>query len=275
MSDNQYQLTVQQYVREMVALESQIEELLDRRSGEVRDHPGATAAVQRFHTMVKSQRDALQSHLQGSGYDGGAAMLTDAQPAVGVTDTPQQLRSAGASAALQDIYTEFNRAAFGYAMLHARAHRFFERPTADLAEAHLRGYAEAIQTLNQLISEVVVWELSTAGQECQCQCPSCGLGVCVCVPHGVDTVTSAWRETTPTAEQAGVVVRQPRISSAAAQANLREGDIVVAVDDQQVVSYGDLQEAVGAREPGAQIRLRVRQRGGELEELTVTRPASA
>lgn len=39
--------------------------------------------------------------------------------------------------------------------------------TADLAEAHMRGYAAAAQEINQMISDAVVSELSLRGQECQ------------------------------------------------------------------------------------------------------------
>ena len=51
--------TIADYVGDMVALESHIEEALDRQLMEVQDDPDATAAVKRFHDMVKSHRDTL------------------------------------------------------------------------------------------------------------------------------------------------------------------------------------------------------------------------
>ena len=49
--------TIADYVGDMVALESHIEEALDRQLTETKDDPEAHAAVQRFHDMVKSHRD--------------------------------------------------------------------------------------------------------------------------------------------------------------------------------------------------------------------------
>ena len=222
MANDQNRPTLQQYVEDMVALESQIEAMLARSSQAVMAHPSTTAAVGRFHLMVKGQRDALRAHLQSIGSNGGSS-ANIAPTQLEIAAVPDgQVGAQALSMALQDIYATFNRAAFGYAMLHARAHRFFDRATADLAEQHLRGYAEAAQAINRLIADVVVWELYQAGQECQCQCPSCGLGVCVCAPHGTETIELAWRETSPSTAEAGVSVRPPRANSAAAQANLRE-----------------------------------------------------
>src|SRR2546427_10468032 len=92
----------------------------------------------------------------------------------------------------------FTQAPLVSQVLPAVAHRFFdsrgEGNTADLAEGHLRDYAETAQALNRIVSDVAVWGLGKAGQECQCKCPSCGLGVCLCSPHGMNTVAAVWRE---------------------------------------------------------------------------------
>jgi hypothetical protein len=51
--------TIADYVGDMVALESHIEEAFDRQLTETQDDPEARAAVQRFHDLVKQHRDAL------------------------------------------------------------------------------------------------------------------------------------------------------------------------------------------------------------------------
>jgi S1-C subfamily serine protease len=74
------------------------------------------------------------------------------------------------------------------------------------------------------------------------------------------------------AEEGGVLVRQPKANSAALQADLRQGDVILAADDQPVQTYPELQAEVRKREPGDEIRLRVKRGPGEPLEITVTLP---
>jgi len=180
--------TVQQYVGDMVALESHIEEAIDGQLKEVKDHPQAVAAVQRFHTMVKSHRDSLKSHLDSIGGSESHpiknAVAAIFGMAAGVIDN---LRTQGNSKALRDDYTAFNHAAIGYAMLHTTAHLLGQQSTADIAERHLRDYTTAVQEINQLIADVVSWELRKDGHAVNDET----------VRHATDTVNRAWRDTSP------------------------------------------------------------------------------
>src|SRR5215207_9528488 len=54
-----HEQTIADYVGDMLALESHIEEALDRQLTETQDDREAHAAVQHFHDMVKQHRDAL------------------------------------------------------------------------------------------------------------------------------------------------------------------------------------------------------------------------
>ena len=70
-------------------------------------------------------------------------------------------------------------------------------------------------------------------------------------------------------------MRPPRGGSAAARAGLREGDRIVAVDDQQIASDVDtqsMQTAIRKHQSGEEVRLRVRRAADELLEITVARP---
>ncbi len=168
-------------------------------------------------------------------------------------------------------------------VLHAAAHRYYdskgEGNTADLAEKYLREYSEAVHGINCLTSDVAVWDLSRAGQECQCKCPSCGLGVCLCSPHGTNTVSDIWRETASVgAEQTagGIRVRPPRANSVASRAGLRPGDVIVAVDGQGLANEtGDainmIQKGIGKHPSGEAIRLRVKRPSGDVEEISAVR----
>ena len=265
---------LQRRVADMVILETLVENLLSQTLSQVREHVKAEEAVRRFQSMVKGQREALRKRLEAIGgreYDSGGL---DA-PAVLVRVSMGGSADEGAqcvSGALHAIHTTFNHAAFGYGMLHATGHRFFDGETADLAEAHLRGYTGAAQEVNQLVADVVVWELTREGLDCQCGCPSCDLGACVCAPHGTATLVQAWQETAPASAEGGITVRPPRTNSAAAMSGLREGDVIVAVDGQAIQSVPQLQAAIREHEPGEEIKVRMRRGSGDPLEITVRRP---
>lgn len=271
---------LQQLLGDMVTVERQMERLLERQLHEVAAHPKVAEAVGRFHQMVRSQRGALEARLESiEGKESSSLTRIAPAPYPAAAEVQHEGSAQAVSRALHTLYTAFNHAALGYTMLHAVAHRFFdsqaEGNTADLAEAHLRGYAAAAQEINQTVSDAVVWELSQRGQECRCLCPSCDLGICLCAPHGTNTVNQVWRETSPRVASGGIWLRPPRGESAAARAGLREGDRIVEVDDQQIASDVDtqsMQTAIRKHQSGEEVRLRVRRAADEVIEVTVARP---
>ncbi len=268
---------LKQLLDDMVTVERQMEWLLDRQLQEVAAHPKVAETVGRFHRMVRAQREALEARRQSIG-EKEFSFPTSIVPTpfLAAAEARSEGSAQAVSRALHTLYTAVNHAAFGYAMLHAVAHRFFdsqaEGNTADLAEAHLRSYAAAAQEMNQMVSDAMVWELSQRGQECQCLCPSCGLGICLCASHGTNTVNQVWRETSPPAPSGGIWVQPPRGDSAAARVGLREGDRIVAVDDQEIASDLDtqsMQTAIRKHGSGEEIRLRARRAADELLEIAV------
>jgi len=56
----------------------------------------------------------------------------------------------------------------------------------------------------------------------------------------------------------------------AAQAGVRDGDIITAIDGQQVQTGGDLQNGIRRHKPGEQLRLRVVRQDGSTADLTAT-----
>jgi membrane-associated protease RseP (regulator of RpoE activity) len=266
---------VQSCLRDLMALEGQLETVVDRLVPAVAIHPQVADAFGRYQRTVRAHRAAFDARADVIARQMPVPATIVAIPTTPATFPPEHV----VSQALHTLYTALNHAAFGYSMLHVIAHRAFDSQepdnTADLAEAHLRDYAAAVQELNQLVSEVVVWELSQLGHECQCKCPACGLGMCMCSPHGTTTLNEVWGETRPSAPVGGLWVRQPWSASAAAQAGLRVGDRIVAVDEQTIASDWDiptLQNGIRDHQPGEAIRLRVQRVAGELEDMTLTRP---
>lgn len=152
--------TIADWLGDMVALESHIEEALDRQLSIAKDSPVASAAVQRFHDMVKSNRDALKARQAEVGSTGGNPVIkvgsTLLGKAAGLID---KVRPEGISKSLRDDYTAFNLAAIGHTMLHTTAVALGDKATADLAAGCLTGHAGAIQEINHIIEDVVMEEL--------------------------------------------------------------------------------------------------------------------
>src|SRR5215210_2390886 len=111
--------TIADYVGDMVALESHIEEALDRQLTETQDDPEARAAAQRFHDMVKQHRNTLKDLQEQVGTTAGNPIIevgsTLLGKAAGVIDL---VRTEGISKSLRDDYAAFSLAAISYSMLH-------------------------------------------------------------------------------------------------------------------------------------------------------------
>jgi ferritin-like metal-binding protein YciE len=155
------QKTIADYLGDMKAVESHIEEALDRQLDLFPDQPEAQKAVQGFHDMVKAQRDHLASLLEAEPEGGVTNTVKDAGSsllgkAAGMID---KIRTESQSKALRDDYTAFNLAAVSYAMLYTTANALGDTKVASMSEKHLTSYAEAIQKINSLIPQVVLHEL--------------------------------------------------------------------------------------------------------------------
>jgi ferritin-like metal-binding protein YciE len=186
--------TVQQYVGDMLALESHIEAAMDGQLKEVTRHARAKELVNRFHGMVKTHREAMRAHLDEIGGSEPSpikeAIADFFGKAAGMIDN---MRSKGEAKALRDDYTAFNHAAVSYAMLHATAHALGAMSTMQIADRHLRDYARAAQDINQVIADVVVYELRDEGLAIQ-------EGT---AEHCTEAINKAWRDTTPHQTGAG------------------------------------------------------------------------
>jgi ferritin-like metal-binding protein YciE len=161
---DKHRRTIADYVGDMAALESHVEEALDRQLTEVKDDPVALAAVRDFHDMVKRHRDTLRAMEEETGKtigtpikEAGAALFGKA---AGIIDL---LRSEGISKGLRDDYAAFSLAAISYSMLHTTATALGDSRVASLAERHLRDHADAIMRINEIMPEVVMRELEKDG----------------------------------------------------------------------------------------------------------------
>ncbi len=265
-------MDLSQYVLSMIETEKGIEKRLSElpNGGDPKD--GLSDILTLSLTTVKRHREALDLRL---------SMLSQGKE--GSSDTSGHTHPANRLNDIALIYGLVNQAALGYAILHAVAHRYFDGPqqgtTAELAENHLKDYAQMVQSINVAISETTIREIGRLGQECQCQCPSCGLGLCLCSPHGTNTIVDIWRGSVGipvTKGTVGMGVRPPRHGSSAAGAGIRLGDSVIAIDgrdvkDESWESIRTMQEAISGHQAGETVRIRLRRGTGDTEEISLVR----
>ncbi len=153
--------TIADYVGDMVALESHIEEALDRQLNETQDDPEAREAVQGFHNMVKAHRDSLKSLQEDVGSTAGNPIIEAGSALLGKAARVIDLvRTEGISKSLRDDYAAFSLAAISYSMLHTTALSLGNWQVADVAERYLTDYAGAIERINEVMPGVVARELA-------------------------------------------------------------------------------------------------------------------
>jgi ferritin-like metal-binding protein YciE len=158
--DDKSQKTIADYVGDMVALESHIEEALDRQKKMASEFGPAGSAVRQFHDMVKRHRDELRAYQDQIGSTAGNPIKEAGSAVLGkAAGMIDKIRTEGVSKDLRDDYTAFNHAAISYAMLNVTALALGDKRTADIASRNLTDYAGAVQEINQIIGQVVVWEL--------------------------------------------------------------------------------------------------------------------
>jgi ferritin-like metal-binding protein YciE len=155
------QKTVADYLADVSALETHIEEALDRQLEMFADQPELKKAVQGYHDMVKAQRDHVASLLEEEPKSSVTSTVKEAGASVlgkaaGLID---MIRTESQSKAFRDDYVAFNLAAISYAMLYTTATALGDTKIATMSEKHLTSYADAIQEINHLIPTVVVEEL--------------------------------------------------------------------------------------------------------------------
>ena len=188
MAESQNLDTTRTYVGDLYSLESHIEEALDAQVEKFRDHPKAYAAARRFHGTVRTQRDAMKAHLDELGGGTGGAIKSAVSAAFGVAaGVIDKMRTEPISKALRDDYTAFNLAAIGYHMVYGTALMLGFPKTAEIAERHHRAYTDMVQDVNQIILDVVAWELRKDGHRVDERA----------MDRATETMNQDWRSTAP------------------------------------------------------------------------------
>jgi hypothetical protein len=205
--------------------------------------------------MVQTHRDQLATYLKDSG---------GAEPSEETTSPQSTSKEATAlSGVLRDLCLAFHQCAVSYAMLYEVALRLYEPRLREIAPKHLKAHADAALSTMRLLPGVVAWQLARDGLHCACICPMCGLGACGCVALGTQTLTAAWRDAAPTESgPPGFVLQPPKPESELARAGVQGGELLLAVDGQQVRALAEIQAAIRKHTLGDDVRFLV-QRASE------------
>ncbi|CAN5494100.1 hypothetical protein BH23CHL4_BH23CHL4_02280 [soil metagenome] len=161
LSDDQCELLAQ-YVGDVVALDSDIESVLDRQLGLTKNDTLAGPLVRGFHDSIRDQRNMMIELRDDMGEEQTVHAIRDKGATVlgAVTGVIDKLRSDSISKALRDDYATFNLAAVSYTMLLTTAKAVGSTEVATAAEKGLKTYAAAVQKINHAIPSVVIAELA-------------------------------------------------------------------------------------------------------------------
>ena len=257
---------IRRTVAELAASEGDVAGRLERAQQLSSGHPDTLAAIQRLRPMVQTHRDQLATYLKDSG---------GAEPSRETTSQSTSRQSNALAEALRDLSLAFHNCALGYAMLFEVALRLYEPRLREIAPKHLKARADAALSTARLLPGVVARQLAQDGLHCACLCPMCGLGACGCVDYGTETLTTAWRDAAapwpglpwpsavPTeSEPPAFVLQTPKPDSQLARAGVLGGELVLAVDGQQVRGFWDVQVAIRKHSLGDEVGLLI-QRGSE------------
>ncbi len=252
-------------VVELVAFEGDLAGKLERAQQLSSGYPDALAAIQRLRPMVQTHRDQLATYLKDSGGAGPSGETTSPQAA--------SREASALSEVLRDLCLAFHHCALSYAMLYEVALRLYEPRLREIAPEHLKAHADAALSTARLLPRVVAWQLAQDGLLCKCTCPMCGLGACGCVAWGTEVLIDALRDAAPTeSEPPGFELQPPRPGSELARARVQGGELLLAVDGQQVRTTTDIQAALRKRTLGDEVRLLI-QRSSESPREFIVRHA--
>jgi hypothetical protein len=216
--------------------------------------------------MVQTHRDRLAAYLKDSG---------GAEPG-GESTSPQSTSSEATalSESLRDLCLAFQRCALSYATLYEVALRLYEPRLREIAPKHLKAHADAALSTARLLPGVVAWQLAQDGLLCACICPMCSIGACGCVALGTKTLITAWRDAVLTeSEPPGFALQPPKPESDLARAGVQGGELLLAVDGQQVRTTDEIQDALRKHALGDEARFLI-QRSSECPRELVVRHVS-
>jgi ferritin-like metal-binding protein YciE len=152
--------TISDWLGDIVALESHVEEAMDRQLELKVDDAALTAAVKRFHDSVRASKQRAVAYQQQYGSTAGNPVIKVGSNLLGkAAGMIDKIRNDSISKSIRDDYTAYNHVAIAYTMLHTTSMALGDQATQDFAEQGLRTYASLVQEVNHIIPQAVVHDL--------------------------------------------------------------------------------------------------------------------
>lgn len=159
-TDKQIHKAISDWLGDIVALESHVEEALDHQLKLQATNSNLTTAIRRFHDTVRDSKHSAEAYQKQYGSTAGNPVIKAGSELLGkAAGMIDRIRSDSVAKALRDDYTAFNHVAIAYTMLHTTAMAMADNATQAFAEEGLRTYARMVQELNYVIPEAVVYDL--------------------------------------------------------------------------------------------------------------------
>ena len=157
---------LQKYVSDMVALETHIEQAIDKQVKENKDNPELSGKYEKFAAVLKQHVAALTDRLTQLGGAANSPVKTTVAAVAGVAaGLVDKVRSEEVSKEFRDDYTALNLSLISYQMLHTTAIALNDQATADLAARNVKDNADFVMEIQRLIPAVVVSELKKNNPE--------------------------------------------------------------------------------------------------------------
>ncbi len=148
------------WVGDIVALESHIEEAMDRQLKLTSDNAEITSTIQRFHDTIRASKYRAEEFQKQLGSTAGNPVIKAGSSVLGkAAGIIDKVREDSISKSLRDDYTAYNLAAISYTMLHTTAMAVGDGATQQFAGEGLKTYAGLVQDINRLMPLAVVTEL--------------------------------------------------------------------------------------------------------------------
>lgn len=256
----------------LAGLERRIQRAVADLHDGVSAHPEAQNILARLDVMACKHLDALCQRMQVAP-PGHPDSVNDSAP-----DHNEFAEQHPASHALGVMYTLVQEAVIGYSTIQPIALRAQdswvmadEGTTGHIARQHTQEYLAVAGQITALLHDVVLWELESGGSVCRCTCPSCSIGICVGAISSRSLLRDAWIAASPPVAENGIALMPPRPGSPAAAAGFLRGDVIVAVDGENIDSLPLLQRMIRDHDDGDWLEFTVRRKTGEVKVAVVHR----
>lgn len=186
-NDTHVHETIVDWIGDVVAVESHIEEALDHQLKLSTGSSEVGEAIKHFHDTVRDSKKRAVAFQKSQGTTAGNPVIKTGSEilgkAAGVID---RIRKDTPSKALRDDYVAFNLAAISYTMLHTTALALEDQMTVAFAAEGLSTYAKMINKINSIIPRATIDDL-LANDDVQVKNPEI-------VNQARETVDKIWQD---------------------------------------------------------------------------------